>query len=107
MTNLAAKTRIMEVAWQEMLRDIYSMKSLKYYSIRNEMWELPDHITDNSNSIALCLFRTGNAGLGHRMPLEGLNSQLKLCPFCSQGGTAGCKLDERHVLFKCKNLVDL
>ena len=106
MTNKAAKTQIMQMSWDELLKDVYALKSLKFLSIRHDMWELPEHITDSEHSTLLCKFRTSNAGLGNRIPLSGVKMQLKICPLC-QDATANFKLDEKHVVFFCNALRNL
>ena len=58
MTKAAGKARILSVAWDNTVKEVYEKKSLKYYSIRDAEWSLPDHVTDKEFSTVLCNFRT-------------------------------------------------
>ena len=56
LTKSAAKSQIMEQAWNCLLKDIYTLKSLKHYSVRQQQWELPEHINDTEHSTVLSKF---------------------------------------------------
>ena len=106
MTSKAARAQILTISWDKILKDVYQMKSLKFYSIRQQMWELPEHINDSEHSTVLCKFRTSNAGLGNRIPLKGFKESMKICPLCKDLN-ASHRLDEKHVVFFCTALRDV
>ena len=102
LTSAASKEKILEWTWQEVLREMYSLKSLQSYSVRDSKWELPKHINDSYRRGIISKFRTGNAGLGNRSPTDfGFHS--KICPLCKDTGSF--KLNESHLTFECKELL--
>ena len=107
MTKEAAKSVILETTWNTLLKEVYELKSLKFLSIRNSMFELPGHVNDSEHSTTLCQFRTGNTGIGNRIPLQGTTTQLKVCPICYEEGRVSTSLNERHLLFSCSSLRDI
>ena len=92
-----------DLEWEVLLKDVYSLKSLKHYSVRGDPWELPGHVKDAEVSEVLCKFRVGNAGLGNRAPLGGMPKPSKFCILCSEANTKH-PLNEYHISFVCKKL---
>ena len=102
MTPKAAIRRIKDEAWAQVMKEVYSLRSLRYFSIRVEPWMLPGHITDSESSAVLSRFRTGNAGLGNRAPLRDME-RMKDCPLCKKK-LRNRRLNEEHVVLQCPEL---
>ena len=104
LTSNSSLAKISESTWAALLEEKYRMKSLRFFSVRNDRWELPSHITDGKESKMLSRFRVGNAGLGNRAPIHGLKESIKECPLCIVSGHH-FPLNEIHVVFECSTLV--
>ena len=102
MSKGVAKNKILEISWGKVLTDLYSMKSLRFYSVRGERWSLPGHVNDLDVGAMLCKYRTGNAGLGNRAPLGG-RQRSQNCLLCGERGRVR-RLNEEHVVFYCMAL---
>ena len=103
LSSKATLARISDSAWGSLLEEMYRLKSLKHLSLRNEKWELPEHVKDSKESKVLSKFRTGNAGLGNRVPLPGKQAPMKVCPLCQSLGKI-LPLNEMHVTLECIHL---
>ena len=102
MTPKVAIRSIKEEAWAQVMKEVYSLKSLRYFSSRVEPWMLPGHITDSQGSAVLSRFRTGNAGLGNRAPLQN-RDRMKDCPLCKEKSRKR-RLNEEHIVLQCPEL---
>ena len=91
-----------EYSWGEVLKELYKLKSLVNFSVRELKWNLPKHVNDSYASGVLCRFRTGNAGLGNRTPTE-FGFMAKTCLLCAEQD-ASFPLNETHVAFECRVL---
>ena len=68
----------------------------------NGWFKKQDHINDSIASKILCEFRSGNAKLGNRMPIDG-GIRIKLCPFCSTNEEY-VLVNESHIVTQCRQL---
>ena len=102
-SSSASKARILDVEWEVLMKDVYSLKSLRNLAVRGDPWELPEHVNDSEQSRVLSKFRTGNSGIGNRAPILGLQQAQKYCLLCQEGDSKHW-LNEYHVVFKCRRL---
>ena len=98
-----SKERILEREWEKLTEKVYRLKSLRFYVLRSNKWGMPGHVNDSRSSQVLSKFRTGNAGLGNRTPLEGLRRSLKFCMLCRNLGMKKY-LNEEHIVMECGGL---